>query len=922
MSFFRRSDGGLTRRMVALFMLCALLPLGVAMSISYLKTHELLVGQRVGTLRAVASSYATSLVERLDLADTLARLAADDLDGGRDPGLRSMAKYFSAAVVVEDGGPRALFGRAAGAPSPAAFDSLQEQLATGASVVVLEPALDAGRVWIARRLAPRGSERWLALALNPQFIWSAEELPFATDVCILSEDRRPLNCTGSLWAAAGASLRRGPTGPGGSFSWDEGGQQYLAGYHEMFLRGRYGADSWIVVATQQEALALAPVRALGWLAVPLVVLGLLLAALLGLIQVRRTLRPLRELTHATARIGARDFTTRLTAQGNDEFGALAVAFNSMSCRLGQQFSALQAHSEIDSLILSGIDLKEVADIVLHRLAGMVAAQRYWLLLRVPGSAERFTVFGSRPHAPLERPTVVLAQAERERLREGTGTGTFRALDERHGFALPIVLGSELGGVLVLGYDERHHPGAEDVALMRDIADRIAVAMMSARRDEELEHRANYDALTGLPNRLLGTDALSHAVAAAARESRLLAVLFVDLDGFAEVNDSAGHTAGDQVLVQAAERLRGCVRKSDFIARLGGDEFAIVLTEVREPAAAAVVAAHVIDSISRPFSVGTSDLLISASVGIAIYPGDGSSAEDLLRHADLALYRAKQSGRRQFAFFEAMMNEEVRRRRALAGELRRALDDQQFELHYQPQLDLRTNVVTGAEALIRWKHPVRGLLLPTHFISFAEHSALIEEIGHWALSTAAHQFMAWQSAGVPIEHVSVNVAARQLQKPGFATVVFDVLRQTQMPAAALRLELTESAVIESAGATAANLAALLDLGVVLELDDFGTGYSSLAYLQRLPIATVKLDRAFIRTIESSAGTQAVVQAAIDMVHALGKKVTAEGVEYAGQKAVLARLGCDAMQGFLLSRPMPTGEFGTFAVERRAAFAAAS
>jgi len=546
-----------------------------------------------------------------------------------------------------------------------------------------------------------------------------------------------------------------------------------------------------------------------------------------------------------------------------------------------------------------------------RLAGMMAAQRYWLLLRVPGSLDRFTVFGSRPHEPAERPTVVLSHAQRERLKTASaGTGEFSPLDERHGFALPILLGPELGGVVALGYDEPHLPTAEEMALLRDLADRIAVALMSARRDEELERRANYDALTGLPNRLLGTEALTHAVAVAKREGRQLAVLFTDLDGFAEVNDSSGHAAGDQVLVQAAERLRGCVRKSDVIARLGGDEFVLVLTEVSDPAGAAVVASHVIESVSRGYSLGAMDAFISASVGIAIYPNDGATADELLRHADLAMYRAKQGGRRQFAFFERSMNEEVRRRRALASELRGALEASQFELHFQPQLDLRTGAIVAAEALIRWRHPTRGVLLPAHFIPFAESSALIEDIGHWTLGAACTHFVAWHAAGVPLEHVSVNVSARQLQKPGFATIVQDVLRQTQMPAAALHLELTESAVLDTTPVATANLNALIDLGVELELDDFGTGYSSLAYLQRLPVSTVKLDRAFIRTIESSAGTQAVVQAAIDMVHALGKKVVAEGVEYPGQKAALARLGCDLMQGYLLSTPLPAAAFTQF------------
>jgi diguanylate cyclase (GGDEF)-like protein len=483
--------------------------------------------------------------------------------------------------------------------------------------------------------------------------------------------------------------------------------------------------------------------------------------------------------------------------------------------------------------------------------------------------------------------------------------------------LPITLGSERGGALLVAYDSPRQPSDEEVSLLRDLANRIAVAIATARRDEELYRRANYDSLTQLPNRLLGLDALSRAVSAAARDGRLLAVLFVDLDGFAAVNDSAGHAAGDQVLTQAASRLRACARTSDIVARLGGDEFAVVLREVREPRDAAVVARHAIEVLSMPYQLARTSTFLSASVGIAVFPNDGTDAEELLRHADLAMYKAKQSGRRQFAFFEASMNAEVRQRVELEGELRRALEESQFELHYQPQRELRSGRIVGAEALIRWRHPTRGLVPPAQFIAFAESTGLIEDIGRWALGAAASRFVAWQSEGVHLEHVSVNVSPRQLQTPDFARVVRETLREARMSPTAMRLEITETAVLDQASSTAGNIAALVQLGTPLELDDFGSGYSSLAYLQRLPVATVKLDRAFIRTIEASASTQAVVRAAIDMVHALGKTVVAEGVEQQGQMDVLAAMGCDFMQGYLLSPPLPQEQLAQFVRAQRAA-----
>jgi predicted signal transduction protein with EAL and GGDEF domain len=354
-----------------------------------------------------------------------------------------------------------------------------------------------------------------------------------------------------------------------------------------------------------------------------------------------------------------------------------------------------------------------------------------------------------------------------------------------------------------------------------------------------------------------------------------------------------------------------------VSRLGGDEFAVVLPEIHEGNDAALVATHVIEALSRPFDVcPTSQAFISASVGIALFPHDGTTGESLLRHADLAMYRAKKKGRGQVVFFEASMNAEAQRRLTLERELREALEKEQFQLYYQPQLDIVSGRITGAEALIRWIHPARGLIPPGQFIAFAESSPLIEEIGRWALTAACAQFAAWRVDGAGIDHVSVNVSSRQFQNAGFARIVAEALRESGVPARALRLEITESAVIDQGATVEKNLADLSGLGTPIELDDFGTGYSSLAYLQRLPVATVKLDIALIRTIESNDDNRAVVRAAIDMVHALGKTVVAEGVETVGQLAILARLGCDTVQGYYLSPPVPAAKFAQF-VRARAA-----
>ena len=901
-------DGRITRRMVALFVLFALLPVTVALLIAYGGVHDLLAAQRTGFLRYEAGAYGTSLVERLNMADALARSIAPDLAAGRDR-LRGLEGYFGSAVMVGPRGKRLLFGRPSALPKDEDLRLLAPRVSAGLSALIVGAASQPRPgIWFILHPPGGKTDEWLALELNPDFLWTHDELPYLTDVCVLSSERVPLNCSATVSPAAREALAAGAKAAMGEFSWDDADERFLSGYRELFLRARFGAEPWIVVASQPQDYAMGPVHALGWQVIPPVLLGLLVAALLGLVQVRRALAPLKLLLDATVRIAKRDFSVRVSTASDDEFGALAGAFNAMSQTLGRQFSAMQAHSEINGVILSSVDLAQVASIVLKHVGELARADRCWLLLPHGGSTERFTVFRVGDEVLAERPTLTLTAPEREKLRDATdGASALPGLAEPHLFALPIVLGGHFAGALALAYDAPRRPDNEEVPLLRDLSDRVAVALATARRDEELYRRANFDALTGLPNRLLGTATLARIVANAARERSMLAVLFVDLDDFASVNDSAGHAAGDRLLAETATRMRECVNEGDLVMRLGGDEFALVLRQVTRPGDAAGVARAAIEALSKPFALADGQVFVSASIGIALYPNDAATAEELLQHADLAMYKAKQAGRRQLAFFRASMNEEVRRRAGLASELREALHHGQFELHYQPQLDLRTGRIVGAEALIRWHHPTRGLVAPAHFLDFAESSGLIEEMGRWALGEATAQFVAWQREGLGLEHVAINVSAAQLRKPGFAQIVGEAVRRAEMPITGLRLELSENAVLENTGATAANIAALMEVGATLELDDFGTGYSSLAYLARLPVAAVKLDHAFIRTLPTSAGTQAFVKAAIDMVHALGKSVVAQGVEHDAQLEALGRLGCDAVQGNAVSPPLPAGEF---------------
>jgi diguanylate cyclase (GGDEF)-like protein len=916
MSGISSFDMRVTRRMVALFILCALVPVVATIAVAYDRMHKTLVAQRSLALAAEAAGYSTSVIDRLSVAEHLSRALADDLDDGAAARM-GLGVQFRSAVWYGKSGERALFGEPAYHPGRDEVSAVMARAGRDAPGLLIARGDREAGVWLVRSDAQHGGH--VALELEPRYLWGADEtVGYLTETCVIGPGAVRLNCDATLAQAALAALKSRPAGDTTwQISWESDGVRQLGGFREVFLRGMFGADVWTVIIVQPEEQALAPVRTLGKVLVPIVVLGLLLAALVGLVQVRRTLGPLKELLQATARVGRYDFDARVPVARNDEFGVLATAFNAMSARLGRQFKALETHADIDAVVLSSVDLSRVADIVLQRMAELVPADRHFLLLGEGVSDGRLRIH-TRGRDGLDGRLVAISPADADRLLAtgadgGSADGRIEALSclpAGRLYALPISVRGQLAGALVLGYDAERAPDEEARRLLRDLGDRVAVAVATARRDAELYSRAHFDSLTQLPNRLLGAEELQRAIAAAERQKRTLALLFIDLDGFSAVNDSLGHAAGDQLLKQAAGRLRGCLRRSDMVARFGGDEFAVLLPEVRAAADAAVVGRNIVAALAAPFELDGRDAFVSASVGIALYPDDAATAEALLRHADLAMYSAKEAGRGHVVFFKASMNAEAQRRAELEKDLRHALVRQQFDLYYQPQLDVRAGRVVGAEALIRWNHPERGLVSPLQFIDFAESGGLIDEIGRWALGQAAAQFVAWRRAGLEIDHVSVNVSPRQLRKPGFAGLVSEVLAQAGMPPGAMRLEITETAVMDRLGAAEENLAGLHRLGTPLELDDFGTGYSSLAHLQRLPVDAVKLDHAFLSTIESSASSLAIVRAAIDMAHAVGKRVVAEGVEQPGQLALLSQMGCDLMQGYYISRPLPVPDFAAF------------
>jgi diguanylate cyclase (GGDEF)-like protein/PAS domain S-box-containing protein len=428
-----------------------------------------------------------------------------------------------------------------------------------------------------------------------------------------------------------------------------------------------------------------------------------------------------------------------------------------------------------------------------------------------------------------------------------------------------------------------------------------------RKDEQIRHLAYHDALTGLPNRLLLQDRLAQAIEVARREREQVAVMFIDLDRFKVINDSLGHEAGDSLLIEASHRLQRRLRRSDTLARLGGDEFVVVLPFVETLGEVAEVAEDIIESFAPPILVAGHEMRVTASLGIAVFPRDGDDVGTLMRNADTAMYGAKGAGRNTFRFFDSVMNAEMLDRLNLEEALRRALQNREFVLFYQPKIDLATRQFAGVEALIRWQSPERGQVSPNFFIPLAEETGLILEIGDWVLEEACRQAAAWVHEGMWPVKVAVNVSARQFLDEGFADRVGALLKQYALDSSLIQIEMTETAVMSNPEQAVGQLQRLRRLGIGVAVDDFGTGYSSLNYLKRLPLTTIKIDRSFIRSVDQDSDNAAIVGAILGLAESLGLSVVAEGIETEGEERHLVDVGCPVAQGFRYSKPLPAGEF---------------
>ncbi len=923
------------KRVFFLFVISALAPLGVMAVLSLTQVRELLIDQGKTRIAALAKNYALGVYERMLTARDAALLVA-----AQPVSAPPFSASVSASIPPSLANQFLFLGRfdangrvetIKGNPPSVAAKLVAEYRGMAAPPPTLLRSTAGEKLFILknhpRAVAGGAVEPGVLVGeLNPAYVWGDEnDMKAGMIICVVdSAPMQYVNCRNGreldlprLLADAGPN--REPT----DVVWSRDGVTYRGRVWAQFLKNDFGAKDWYFAISVPEDDLLAAVYTFRRGFVLVVALALLLIVWFSSRQIRAILTPLGNLTAATRHIAGNDFSARVEVNTADEFGELGSAFNSMSVRLGRQSQVSRAHADIDQMILGREDLEGIVEATLRQLRVLMPALRVHALLldRIePALGRRFSLraestgeadalkIESMPvpaatHPDLAMPVLsrrepMASEPEWACVAKVPGTATQ--------WIQPLVWGRAACGWLLVIAPDAEPIGGEERRMISDLAGRLALAIASAWRDDELYQQAHYDPLTGLPNRLLFGDRLLRELARGKREARTSAILFVDLDHFKAVNDSQGHGAGDFLLCEAARRIVSAIRESDTVSRHGGDEFTVLLSDIHEHRDALRAGDAIIAALSVPFSVAGQDCFLSASVGIAIHPDNGRTAEELLKNADAAMYRAKAAGRGQSMFYEERMNAEAVSRLTIDRELRHALEHGELELYYQPQVSLESDRVEAAEALIRWNHPRRGLLGPDQFIAVAEESGLINAIGRWVIEEATRRIVAWRRDGLVIGRLSVNVSARQFREADFIEHIFAHVVSRGL-ASSIEFEITESAMLERMDLLEEKLKVIADAGSSIALDDFGTGFSSMAYLKKLTVHVVKIDRAFVEDIDKSVESLAFVEAIIAMAHALGKSVIAEGVENDEQVRLLGELGCDLLQGYRFSEPLPNAAF---------------
>ena len=893
------------RRTFFLSTMIAVLPLVLVGVISLVEVNRVLADQSRQYLDESARAYGRMVYEKLLIAADLLGSADDDELFGEGSRIFTGAKRLSASGL---------------ATGPDIISPADQQLVVRS---VDRPTLlvrSVGGTQVLHVALP-ASDGHIIGRLSADYLWGSEdEFPYAVNYCVLASNlAQPLFCSDTLGEETLERVRS-DSNNAGSMNWQRGEEAMTSAFWELFTRSNFDGPILRFVATRPERISTTDWLLFVSIFTPALAEAIGLIILAASAHVRSILSPINTMLAATRRFAQGEFGTQAKVERPDEFGELAESMNSMARQLLTRFNTMRRLSEIDQIILEGTEVDEIADLVLKEALATEGISFAAVAIRdqepTNDAVWHYTMEGGDEvkldRLALDDATITAANSKDAlqpvgNLEIGVVSAFLNSLGVSHISGVPVAVKGSCEAVLFVGCASPKNFTAAESRRHAGLARRLAVALETRRRENELVHQATIDGLTGLPNRELCRDRLEQALIQARNGEYGLTVAFLDLDRFKNVNDSLGHGAGDQLLIEAASRISSCVGDTETVARLGGDEFVVLIPHDKNERTPEKIVDGILEELSRAFLIGSTQLYMSASIGVAHYPRDGKDVDNLLRKADLAMYSAKEGGRDQAQSFTARMEDRVSRRVTLETELRNAMERNEFSLAYQPQYQIATRKCIAAEALLRWQHPIHGAVSPADFVPIAEESGYIRILGAWVMANACSQFAQWRNDGLPLQRIAVNVSADQFNHADFVSQVADCISDARIDPDCLELEITEGVFVGDLNKAIAILDQLKDIGVSIAIDDFGTGYSSLSYLKSLPFDIVKIDRAFIKDIPRDRDSCAIVNAVAAMTQTLRKQVIAEGIESESQVDYLRHLGVGFGQGFLFAKPLMPPEF---------------
>lgn len=769
----------------------------------------------------------------------------------------------------------------------------------------------------------------LIAKIDPMFLWGKREsLPFDKNICVLEKNNKILFCsdpvTVNILKDVNIKVDAASSVP---LEWIHEREKYLAINWEFYLKSRFDTVNWNILTSQQEKEMLQPIQFFNKIYALVIVLTLLIVSAMSLSLIRKSLVPLERLLEGTRRVSKREFSVPVEVHSNDEFEELADSFNEMTNQLSLQFDSLSTLSKIDQLILLDPTDEIIKTTVLDRIKEISPTGIISITIFEHETLEiGYAYFSDYEHPFSKRLDVTSFLSEEvEKFIAENESSYLHLMNESEAiltpfnnnansvYIFPVKVKEHLAALIYLGYEDNSELDDDGLNQIKELANRLAVALTSADKDKKLYLQSHFDSLTQLPNRQLFNDRLEQEIIHAKRQNKVIAVLFIDLDRFKNINDTLGHYVGDKLLQLTANRLKSNVRETDTVARLGGDEFTLILSNINEAKDAGIFAKNIVSILSEPFYIETNEIFINASIGIAVYPFDGEDKIELVKNADTAMYRVKSGGRGFYMYYEEKMNHEDVERANLERDLYHALENNEFELYYQPLVNLKTSKIIGAETLLRWNHPGRGIVPCLSFIPLAEESGLIESIGEWVIRTACNQYQAWKKQGMQLDFIAVNISNRQFLQHDFLDIISTAIESAEMQANCLELEITEGILVDSRIDTLDIFNKLNAMGVSLSIDDFGTGYSSFSYLKRFPISTLKIDRSFLNDVPRDENANSIVSSIIALAHTLNIKVVAEGIESKEQEVLLRERQCNYGQGYYFNPPLPAQVFMDYIIK---------